>query len=278
MSSRTPASPRARATTLLLGGALLAVVALSACVAKPPAATPVAVYDNSPTLESSYPSQGYEATSTAELGDLVQLGGTARKLNSAEVTLVTWAYKSTSVNSSYCTNHQITCDATGWTQPVTVKIYAAGGTASDPTVGALLGSATANVHVPWRPEPDGTCPDNKWKDAGGICNNGFAFEATVNLAGANITAPDEVIFGISYNTTHHGASPYGGPGGPYDSLNVAVSDTASSVGTDKQVDLAFLNSTWPGAYSDGGAGGTGTFRADSGWTGYAPMIELYATA
>ncbi|CAN5431968.1 hypothetical protein BH10ACT3_BH10ACT3_04360 [soil metagenome] len=278
MIRKTPASSRARAPKLLLGIAALAVIGLSACgMTPPPAATPVVVFDNSPAaVASSYQSLGYAATSTKELGDLVQLDGTARKLTSAKLTLVTWAYQSAPINSAWCTNHQLNCDAlTGWDQPVKVTIYAAGGTNAAPTLGAVLGTATATVRVPWRPEPDPDCPENRWKDADGVCNNGLAFEADVNFA-SSFTAPDEVIFGISYNTTNYGATPYGGPGGPYDSLNVALSDS-DFVGNDKQPNIAFWNTSFPGFYTDGGAAGVGIFRADTGWAGQEPMIELYAT-
>jgi hypothetical protein len=38
--------------------------------------------------------------------------------------------------------------------------------------------------------------------------------------------------------------------------------------------VAYVNYAFAGFYSDGGAGGTNTFRTDTGWTGFAPSAEF----
>jgi hypothetical protein len=50
------------------------------------------------------------------------------------------------------------------------------------------------------------------------------------------------------------------------------------VGTDPQPADAYLNSSFGGAYCDGGTGGTGSFRLDAPcWTGFQPAIEVAAS-
>ena len=90
--------------------------------------------------------------------------------------------------------------------------------------------------------------------------------------------PDSVIYGISYNTSGYGPSPYGygttcalsAAGCGYDSLNVGYSEspavptpgTEPSVGSDPNPGTAYLQGTYANFYCDNGAGGTGTFRID----------------
>ena len=97
--------------------------------------------------------------------------------------------------------------------------------------------------------------------------------------------PDDVIVSLAYNTTHYGYSPigesapcYSSSGGcGYDALNVALDGNSPSICSQPRPDDGWLNSTWGGAYCDGGAGGTGTFRLDAGcWTGYQPQLRLKA--
>ena len=109
---------------------------------------------------------------------------------------------------------------------------------------------------------------------------------TVSLGSLDL--PDKAIISVAYNTTHYGYAPigesapcYGTSGGcGYDSLNVAVTDPASpspSVGSNPLPDDAYFNSSTGGQYCDGGSGGTGTFRLDSGcWTGYQPVFSVTA--
>ena len=65
----------------------------------------------------------------------------------------------------------------------------------------------------------------------------------------------------------------------YDSLNVAVSDPASSlsVGGNPAPDDAYFNDNYGFNYCDGGAGGVNTFRLDAGcWTGFKPATQFNA--
>lgn len=50
------------------------------------------IYNSIPgTLAGSYPSLGFQATATAEFGDRIDFGGSARSLSSATFTMVNWA-------------------------------------------------------------------------------------------------------------------------------------------------------------------------------------------
>ena len=61
-----------------------------------PAAVSEVVYDDTPaTLELSYYSYSFAAQNLSAIGNLVQLGGTARKLQSCDVIFVTWAKAAT---------------------------------------------------------------------------------------------------------------------------------------------------------------------------------------
>jgi len=84
--------------------------------------------------------------------------------------------------------------------------------------------------------------------------------------------PDKVIVGVAYNTTHYGYHPVGesapcytsSGGCPYDALNVGLSTSTPTVGTDPQPNDAYQNSPISSEYCDSGLGGTNSFRLDAG--------------
>ncbi len=220
------------------------------------------VYNNIPsTLDPNYVSQGFEATSTYELGDRVGLAGTDRLLSSATVTMSDWA-----IHSDYTGIG----DATGFDHALTMNIYAAG---PGDSVGALLGTKTQTFHMLWRPE-NNPGDNSYWVGPDNNHYHGIAFNCTFDLSTLGLTVPNTIIYGLAYNTADYGANPTHASG-PYNSLNYALGGT-TTVGTDVDPDEAYLNSTWAGAYTDNGAGGLGTFRRDTGWTGFAPMVQFNA--
>jgi hypothetical protein len=159
---------------------------------------------------------------------------------------------------------------------MTLNIYAADHTNPlVPAPGALVGTVTQTVTVPFRPAADPTCTASDgtpeptaWRDTSGNCFNGKASNVTFSLTSLHLTVPNDIIFGVAYNTTDHGYAPLGGSGGPYDSLNVGVGGSTPAE--------IFINSTWAGLYTDGGASGTGFFRQDTGWSGFEPQIKITA--
>lgn len=224
--------------------------------------TGVPVFDAIPApLPPNIPSVGFQATQTAELGDLVTLAAdSGRHANAATVIMSSWA-----LHSDYPT-----MPAAGFEHPVTLTFY-------DATTLAPIASITQTFLMSWRPEADPTCsPAWKWKAADGICYSGFAFPITFDLSALNLTLPDTFVYGIAYNTNTWGYAPIG-LAGPYESLNVGVLPAAPTVGTDVDPDAVYWNTMIPTNYADGGAGGVGTFRKDTNWSADgAPVVTFFA--
>ncbi len=120
--------------------------------------------------------------------------------------------------------------------PITLNIY----NATDRT--QLLTSKTQQFDISYRPSANpAKCPDapTKWySTTEKTCFNGLAQDVTFTFDGTT-TLPDTVRYGITYGTSHHGSTPIGdqdcsstSAGCFYDSLNVAVTDAATSVGTE----------------------------------------------
>ena len=249
----------------------LAVMIFAALPTQPAQAGTVDIYNAIPTpLPPSMPSVGFQATSTYEFGDYIQLAGTLRDVDEVTVTMVTWALFATYPSMS----------SSGWTHPITLKIYnVVPGTPN--TVGTLIATRTQTFDIPWRPAEDPVnCPTKsaagypyKWQSTPGApdtnCNNGYAFNLTFDMSSLDITLPDNIIISIAYNTQSRGYSPIG-VGGPYDSLNVGAQGTPT-VGTDADADKVFMYSTWSGAYSDNGTGGVSVFREDTDWSPYGSL-------
>jgi hypothetical protein len=246
---------------------LIAIVAMIMPAGVALALTSTTIYNSVPSpLPPNLPSLGYEATSTSEFGDYIRFASTKGNLTTVTVTMSDWA-----LHSSYPT----TGDSTGWNHDVTLNIYAVDHTGSIPALGALLESATQTFKMLWRPEADPTCPGGTaWRAGDGQCYNGLAFNITFDLTSLNVVLPSEIIYGIAYNTADYGPTPIRQPG-PYNSLNVGLS-TQVSVGTDVEPDALFWNTSYAGFYADGGAGGVGTFRRDTGWAPYTPAVRFNA--
>ena len=110
---------------------------------------PVVVFDAIPaSVPPNLPSQPFQAQQVFELGDLVTLAGSARAPLSMTILMSSWARQS---------DWPAVGDATGFDHPITVSFYAVDGTGPVPQKGALIGSTTRTVHIPWRPENDPTC-------------------------------------------------------------------------------------------------------------------------
>lgn len=245
------------------------------------ASSPSAAYSSIPAvLPGNVVSLGYAATSTSEFGDHVGLTvGSGRVLTTVTVVLSSWGCESGGWSTGDC----VTTPGATFDHPITLTLY---NVAGGPTVGTAIVSSTQTFTIPYRPSADTVnCVGGRWYNAADTtCYNGFATTITFDLSAQNVVLPDEVIWGVAYNTSHYGAAPIGtgaacyteSGGCGYDSLNVGA-ETLALVGTDVDPDGAFLDSTYGGAYCDSGAGGTGTFREDSGpgcWADYRPMIEI----
>ena len=219
------------------------------------------IYNSNPSpLPGNVPSLGYQANQTAEFGDLIQFAPGPRNLTSATVTMSDWAKKSDWLTVG---------TAAGFDHLLTLNVYNVG---PGNTVGSLIGSDTIDAFVPWRPEDDPSCGiGGGW---GSSCFSGLAFQVAFDFSG--LLVPDQVIYGLAFNTNTWGYNPIGLPG-PYESLNFGLSTVGASVGSDPLPGTAYWNTKTAANYTDGGAGGVGTFRQDTGWAPYTGAIDFSAT-
>jgi hypothetical protein len=225
------------------------------------------IYDSTLSpLPPNLPSLGFECCSIKEVGDDIQFAGTDRIASQAIVTMSDWAKHADFPSMP----------ADGWTHQITLNVYAADHTGSDPAAGARLATVTQEFQIPWRPADDlVNCPlpDHAWF-SGDTCYHGIAFNITFDLSALNLTLPNEIIYGIAYNTNTEGYFPIGLPG-PYDSLNVGLNTVAGpTVGVDLEPDVLFCAGS--NAANDCNAAG-GLFGRATGWSGYIPAVRFTAT-
>ncbi len=221
-------------------------------------------------LPPNVPSVGFHAAATSEFGNLVHLSGNVHFIDSVTVTMSSWA-----VRSDYPGN-----SALGFTHPITLTLYAVDRTGGMPRPGRPIASVTTPFLIPWRPEADAaavTLPFRPWRGRDGLLYNGIAFNLTFDLGHLATGLPDEVIFGVAFNTQHHGASPLGAPG-PYDALHLGVSASPLAAGLDLSPGAVFWKTADGRLYADGGTDGVNTFRRDSGWTHFTPAVRFNNSA
>jgi hypothetical protein len=241
------------------------------------------IYDTIPhPTAGNYPSQPYQAQQVAEFGDQVQFAAGPRGLREITVLMSSWGCQS----GAWYSNNCVSASGATFSHPVTVNVYAVG---VGGAVGALLATKTQTFAIPYRPSASPSCTGldaGKWSD-GTTCYNGFATPITWDLSSLNVTLPNNVIISVAFNTSNYGAAPIGPApcsattaGCPYDSLNVALVNpaTSTSAGTNPAPTDAYINSQTGAVYCDGGLGGVGVFRLDAGcWTGFKPAITVTAS-
>jgi LPXTG-motif cell wall-anchored protein len=254
--------------------AIAAVLSLAALGGSASAVTG-AIYDSIPSPQpSNLPSLGFQATQTAEFGDDIAFAAGDRALQTVNVYMSSWAcenWATININTPCATTPGAT-----FTHPITLNFYnvthAVGGA---PVLGAKFMTLTKTFTIPYRPSADATCPGGTaFKDAAGQCKNGLGFVISFTLNGTVV--PDEIVYGIAYNTNTWGANPLGVPG-PYESLNLGLAPLAGGVGTDVNPDLVFWNTMTAGNYADAGAAGVGTFRADTNWRSTGTVAAQFIT-
>ena len=242
---------------------LTAVVLLFGVVLHAQTVPTVPIYDCIPaSLPPSLPSKSFEAGFTSGYGNEVLFGGTDRRLISVTVAMVTGAYR-----SKYLTSSSIN-PGSSWPYTITLKLYNVNN--SGPQPGLLIRSVTQEFPIPWRQDPDPNCSDPTYWRASDGCHYGMAFPITFDFSSAPLTVPDQLIFGIEYNTQSAGQFPMG-VNGPYNDLNVGLNFATSAP-------MVYLNGTIPSAYADGGAGGINVFRLDAGNLDPGIAIQFNAPA
>ena len=251
----------------------------------------VVTYNSIPVVyPGSFTSLGYAATSTKEFGDLIQLSGAFRKLNTIELSLTNWACENDFswnganwVANRTSTQACITTPGSSYTHPITLNIYNVDNSSGTNQVGTLITTKTITATIPFRPSWDSVnCPaptadipfGGTWYDpVQSSCVHGYAFNLNYDFSLDNLTLPDQVVVTIAYNTSVHGFAPIGNPG-PYDSLNVSLATNSPTTGTNVEPDVVFWNTTFGGFYTDGGAGGVGILRRDTNWAPYTLATKL----
>ncbi len=233
----------------------------------PAAAHADVVYNTIPTpVAGNYPSQPYQAQQTAEFGDAVSLAvgptGNARAATSATVLLSNWAKQSDWTSYSLGT-------PTGYYEQMTLTLYSTATSGPDPTVGSIVAQSSTLAFIPWRPASNPACSDDAY---GASCLHGIATPVTFTFNGESL--PDNVIFGLAFNTQSWGASPTG-VDGPYNSLNFALVPNGPSVGTDLDPNGVEWNTATQQWLTTGTANVFGP-DADASWGGYVPGFTLEA--
>lgn len=190
--------------------------------------------------DSSYDSHGFEAQNTAELGNVVGLAGTARKLHTVTITMVTHA-KSADWSALYASNN------VGWYHPLMLTVWKA-------DASEILATKTVSTLIPWSQPAPG--------------HQGMAFNVGFDFSSENITLPSSVLVSVAYNTQNDGFQPLG-TAGPYNALNYGTFDFAPIVGSDVNPNEVMRVTT---ANPD-----EIVFETSLGWVDRAPMMEITAT-
>jgi hypothetical protein len=272
-------------------GAVLAAAAASAAIgAASASATLPTNYDNFPSpLPGNAVSEAFQATQTGQFGGQIELAGTiGAKTAAITVGMSSFACQEGTWNAGNCRSS----GTARFEWPVTLRIYTVGVANA---LGTQIAQVTKKFKMPYRPSASTRC---KGASAGawyfrGQCFNGKLFKIAFTLKG--VVLPAKSIISVAYNTSGYGAEPqgYSNPcnstpaGCYYDSLNVGLTEPANpekpepvapSVGADPAPEDAYQDSATASNYCDGGVGGTGKFRLDSGvppcWTGYQPLLKV----
>lgn len=224
----------------LSSGQATAITYRDTSIAEPSANSQV-IYQNGPEiLDLSYGSQSLQAVGYWGMAKYISLGGTARKLDSCDVTLVSWARYDTSSPYGYrdwADDHpelvvppspdiSIPGNSGGYYHPVTLSFYDYENVDGIETH-RMLASKTVQAFIPWRPSTlaDRVTPYG----VVGQVTNGFAFRVPFTFPDGVILPPD-VWVAVSFNTSSYGIAPIGAAG-PYDSLNISKPFGPLLVGT-----------------------------------------------
>jgi hypothetical protein len=258
-SSESIARAGTRVSRAVLG--VVAALAALALTSGPTLAAVPAVFNNIPTtLPGNVGSVGFEATSTTELGDLIELGPGTRSSQELPVTVVLSVWACEKGGNATC----VTTPGDTWSQPLTLTLYSVDHSGPVPAVGSTVLSVTTVFDIPFRPsfDPTGPCAGKStgwWSTADKFCYNGMLHPVTFTLP-QGLTLPDELIWGISFTTGDYGPG-HTGTDGYWNSLNVAVHTFPDlpPYGTDVEPSSIFIASNGP-------------FRDDQGgWAGLAPL-------
>jgi hypothetical protein len=262
------------ATVLAIAGAM---VILSTQVVS---AASEAIFDYIPTpLPDNVASYSYESWGVAEAGDGIEFSTNGNQLlDNARVVVSSWACQTGTGWAAENTVPCVTTPGSTFSMPITLNIY-------DPNDDmSVVASKTQTFNIPFRPSTNPECEATvNGQGWGEDCFLGLAHIIKFDLTG--VVAPDEIVYGVAYNTSSYGYNPIGDEaacaavqyaGCPYDLLNLGTEgDAPPLVGTDLSPNGAYQYSVFGEAYCDGGEGGTAVFRFDNGcWDGFNPLVQF----
>jgi hypothetical protein len=204
---------------------------------------------------ANVPSIGPEAYAFNQLGNGVTFAGSARHLTSVTVGLSSWACSSGAWYSGDCS----TPSGATFRQAITFNVY--------DSTGTVLASSTQTFSIPYRPSASPKCTGEdagKWYSPSlKTCFNGFYNEVTFNFSG--VTLPNQVVYGIEYNTRDYGPTSTG-VAGPSDSLNIAL--------VNEPGDVTAGADTTPGTLWEEHSGSS--FASTTEWATYVPAVQFKA--
>jgi hypothetical protein len=261
-------------------------------------AAPAAMADSGTTiyrstvlpLPGNLPSDAFQATQMSEFGDEVTFAHRARRLKSVTVTMSSWGCQQGAWFSGDCVTHP----GAKFAWPITLNLYNVSTTLPSTTPvepGGLIASVTKTFRIPFRPSASPRCAvanAGEWFKKGS-CFNGFASNITFNVSSLHLKLPNNIVWGVAFNTSNYGPEPVGtqpcdstAAGCPYDSLNLALSPSVA-VGSKPYPDTVFQSTITPSQLCDGGTTAlTGVFNLDSPgnacWAGYVPAAKFVATS
>jgi hypothetical protein len=240
--------------------AIAAVTLALVGAGRPASASTILLYDSLPAAGTfNLPSLAYQGTQTSQFGELIQLTASGQFDLTVTVAMSNW-----SVESAY----QPVGTSAGFFHDLTFNLFDVG---PGNTVGSAIASQTVAAFIPWRPEADPTCPTvTSWRAGDLECYTGSLSQVSFSFSG--ITVPNQLIYGLAYNTQSSGENPIG-TAGPFNSLNFGLTGPPT-VGLNVLADTAYWDTAIAAFYTDGGAGGVGVFRADTLWDPYNGAVQF----
>ena len=259
----------------------MASIAIGA-VAFPLRPGPSKVFNSLPAqLPGNVASVGFEATQTDAFGDQIRLAPGKRKLKKVTVVMSSWACET----GSWTAGCETTQGAT-FNEAITLTLYRANtGGPEPPRCGDREPEEEVRDPLPAFSRPCGLQrePDRWYSSKDDACYNGKAFKIVFEFSGLHL--PDELVYGISYNTSTSGNQPHGtrpcqstAEGCPDDSLNVGAAAGLPARGTDVYPDGVFTDQQTGGDCATD-ATVPDEFSLDAcNWAGFNPLVAFKVKA
>jgi hypothetical protein len=153
-------------------------------------------YDSIPTPLPPYLlPQYYQNSNLTEYGQFIRL----KNNQSVEASAIGITFETSALYSNWSQEYP----AEGFNGTITLRIYEGNQVnATYATVENLLYNFTFVFTHPWRPEPNGSCPYNQWRDKNGYCRGAMAYIAIFDFESSPISLPNQFIYSIEYQNDY----------------------------------------------------------------------------